>query len=376
VVIRGAGSKMDWGRPPKPIDVILSMRGLNRLIEHQHGDLTATIEAGATLADVNRALAHHGQWLPLDPPFADRATIGGLLATNDSGSLRHRHGTPRDLVIGVELATTDGTLAKAGGRVVKNVAGYDLSKLVCGSFGSLAAIVSATFKLAPLPTALQTVVIETPNFDALGLTVRTVMASQLEPLAFEVYVPDIVGAELGPPSKAGQRRPLRPALHVAFASVPAAIDAQVEKLRDLTSLMGRATVLDGDTDRFTWQDYAQRVWHGPGAIVRVSWLPAQIATAIAELRSMAGAACIEMVGRAAVGAGLLRIDDEVSRQAAVIEQIRHSPSFGNVVIVRGTPELKALVDVWGPQGDRERLFTSLKDAFDPHGILNAGRGPL
>ena len=106
-----------------------------------------------------------------------RATIGGLLATNDSGSLRHRHGTPRDLVIGVELATTDGTLAKAGGRVVKNVAGYDLSKLVCGSFGSLAAIVSATFKLAPLPTALQTVVIETSDFDSLGHIVRTVMGN-------------------------------------------------------------------------------------------------------------------------------------------------------------------------------------------------------
>ena len=376
MVIRGAGSKMDWGRPPKPIDVILSMRGMNRLLEHQKGDLTATIEAGATLVDVNRALANHGQWLPIDPTFADRATIGGLLATNDSGSLRHRHGTPRDLVIGVELATTDGTLAKAGGRVVKNVAGYDLSKLVCGSFGSLAAIVSATFKLAPLPTALQTVVIETSDFASLGHIVRTVMASQLEPLAFEVHVPDIVGAELGPPSQAGQRRPLRSALHLGFASVPEAIDAQVERLRDLTALKGSATVLDADSDRFTWQEHAQRVWQGPGAIVRLSWLPAQIAAALTELRSMAGSACIEIVGRAAVGAGLIRIDDDVARQAAVIDRLRRSASFGNVVIVRGTPELKTLVDVWGPQGDRERLFTALKNAFDPHGILNAGRGPL
>ena len=98
----------------------------------------------------------HGQWLPLDPPFADAATIGGILATNDSGPLRHRYGTPRDLIIGVQLATTDGVLAKAGGQVVKNVAGYDLSKLVAGSFGSLAAIVSATFKLSPLPAASKT----------------------------------------------------------------------------------------------------------------------------------------------------------------------------------------------------------------------------
>ena len=114
----------------------------------------------------------------------------------------------------------------------------------------------------------------------------------------------------------------------------------------------------------------------PGAIVRLSWLPAQIAAALTELRSMAGSACIEIVGRAAVGAGLIRIDDDVARQAAVIDRLRRSASFGNVVIVRGTPELKTLVDVWGPQGDRERLFTALKHAFDPHGILNAGRGPL
>ena len=153
IVIRGAGTKDDWGRPAGRIDVVLDMRRMNRILAHEHGDMTATIEAGASLREVNEALAIHGQMLPLDPPFADRATVGGLLATNDSGPLRHRYGTPRDLVIGVHLATTDGMLAKAGGQVVKNVAGYDLSKLVTGSFGSLAAIVSATFKLSPLPAA-------------------------------------------------------------------------------------------------------------------------------------------------------------------------------------------------------------------------------
>ena len=129
VVIRGAGTKSDWGRPAGHIDVFLDMKRLNRVLAHQHGDLTAIIEAGATLHDVNHALARHGQWLPLDPPFAEHATIGGILATNDSGPLRHRYGTPRDLVIGIQLATTDGLLSKAGGQVVKNVAGYDLSKL-------------------------------------------------------------------------------------------------------------------------------------------------------------------------------------------------------------------------------------------------------
>ena len=166
-MIRGAGTKSDWGRPAARVDAVLDMRRLNRVLAHEHGDLTATSRP-ARRCRRQRALAIHGQRLPLDPPFADRATIGGLLATNDSGPLRHRYGTPRDLVIGVQLATTDGVLAKAGGQVVKNVAGYDLSKLVTGSFGSLAAIVSATFKLAPLPAASKTLRVGVETADALA----------------------------------------------------------------------------------------------------------------------------------------------------------------------------------------------------------------
>src|SRR6185436_4129927 len=174
IVIRGAGTKGDWGRTAGRIDAVLDMRRMNRILAHEHGDMTATIEAGASLREVNEALAVHGQMLPLDPPFADRATIGGLLATNDSGPLRHRYGTPRDLVIGIQLATTDGILSKAGGQVVKNVAGYDLGKLVTGSFGSLAAIVSATFKLSPLPAASKTLWLDVPDAAALARVVRIV----------------------------------------------------------------------------------------------------------------------------------------------------------------------------------------------------------
>ena len=147
------------------------------------GDLTVTVEAGALLGDLNRTLAAHGQWLPLDPFFGDRATIGGLLATNDSGPHRHRFGTPRDLVIGVRLATVDGRLAKAGGQVVKNVAGYDLSKLVSGSFGGLAAIVSATFKLSPAPPASGTVLIGPLDSGTVARIAAVMASSQLEPVA-------------------------------------------------------------------------------------------------------------------------------------------------------------------------------------------------
>jgi glycolate oxidase FAD binding subunit len=366
IVIRGAGTKMDWGRAPQRVDAILSTRRLNRLLAHAHGDLTATIEAGATLAEVNATLARRGQCLPLDPPFADRATIGGILATNDSGPLRHRFGTPRDLVIGVQLATTDGTLAKAGGQVVKNVAGYDLSKLVCGSFGSLAAIVSATFKLTPLPRASKTIVIEAPDVERLGQIVRDVMSSQLEPIAFDIHVSDVAR------------------LLLRFASLPNVVDAQIEQTLALAALKGlgapkrqgreggcATAVTEDDAERAVWEEHSRRLWESPGAIVRASWMPADLPAALKGATRVT-----ELAGRAAVGAGLIRIDGDVRTQAAAIEQLRQSTSFRNVVIVRGSDELKSIVDVWGPLGDRERLFASLKHALDPNGILNAGRGPL
>jgi glycolate oxidase FAD binding subunit len=364
IVIRGGGTKMDWSRPATRVDAMLEMRGLNRVLAHDHGDLTATIEAGAPLRDVNAVLARQGQWLPLDPPFADRATIGGLLASNDSGPLRHRFGTPRDLVIGVRLATTDGVLSKAGGKVVKNVAGYDLGKLVTGSFGSLAAIVSATFKLSPLPAASKTVVVETPDLSALGLIVRQVMSSQLEPMAFDIVV---------------HRSTAFTAL-LRFASLPVVVDAQVDQL--LAAVKGRVTssqIVDGDAERALWRDRVTRMWDEPGAIVRASWLPSEIAAVVGAVDVAAAQAdCVPptLVGRAAVGAGLLRIDGDDAAQARAIDGLRRSRHLGNVVIVRGSPELKALVDVWGSMGDRQPLLESLKRAFDPNGVLNAGRGPL
>ena len=415
IVIRGAGTKSDWGRPAARIDAVLDMRRMNRILAHEHGDMTATIEAGATLRDVNQALAAHEQTLPLDPPFADRATIGGLLATNDSGPLRHRYGTPRDLVIGIQLATTDGVLSKAGGRVVKNVAGYDLSKLVTGSFGSLAAIVSATFKLAPLPAASKTMKIAVRDVEALGVLIRTVMASQLEPVAFEIHVRSTQSSQ-STRSKTLSANSAVSAFNVSwvflrFASLAAVVDAQVaQATAALKACTTSIEVLDGDAERALWHGHATQLWDAPGAIVRASWLPASIASGLGALERIAELAMamerepfplrsmgvegasgagrraaaarlkaspsIDVIGRAAIGAGLIRIDGDTAAQASVIEQLRASPLFGNIVIVRGAAELKALVDVWGPHGDRQPLFDSLKRAFDPNGVLNAGRGPL
>jgi glycolate oxidase FAD binding subunit len=158
--------------------------GLDRVLEHEAGDLTCTVEAGLRLSQLRTRLAQHGQRLSLDPP--GDPTVGACLAANQSGPLRHRFGAPRDLVLGVTLVLADGTIANAGGKVVKNVAGYDLGKLVCGSLGTLALIARVSLRLHPLPTAARTVVVET---DRVGSMVETFLRSQLQPSALDVLHP-------------------------------------------------------------------------------------------------------------------------------------------------------------------------------------------
>jgi glycolate oxidase FAD binding subunit len=162
----------------------LTAHGLDRILEHDPGDLTCTVEAGVRLSELRAALAAAGQRLSLDPP--GDPTIGALLARNVSGPLRHRFGAPRDLVLGTTLVLADGTIASAGGKVVKNVAGYDLARLVCGSEGRLAFVARASFRLHPLPRASQAVVIET---NASATVVRALMRSQLQPSALDILHP-------------------------------------------------------------------------------------------------------------------------------------------------------------------------------------------
>jgi glycolate oxidase FAD binding subunit len=170
----------------------LVLDGLDRILEHEAGDLTCTVEAGIRLSALNAALARHGQRLSLDPP--GDPTVGALLARNVSGPLRHRYGAPRDLVLGVTLVLADGTVANAGGKVVKNVAGYDLARLVCGSEGRLALVVRASFRLHPLPRSAGTLVVETNDPTATAAAVSLLLRSQLRPSALDVLHPGRVAA--------------------------------------------------------------------------------------------------------------------------------------------------------------------------------------
>lgn len=358
VVFRGGGTKRGWGRVPAQVDLLISMRGLARIIAHDPADLTTTVEAGATVEEVNAALGRHHQWLPIDAS-GDGSTIGGALATNDSGPLRHRFGTPRDLLIGIRLATTDGRLVKAGGNVVKNVAGYDLGKMMAGSFGTLAAIVSATFKLLPMPAASHTVSAALPDKASAARALAALNDSQLEPLAVELQ------------AQAG-RAPYR--LLVRFATSPSAAAAQAAQAQ---ALIGAGECITGDEEAAIWRRYQARAAASAGTVVRMNWLPAALLDVLSLFETLEHPnGSVELVARAAVGAGLVRIDGGIDWQASVIERLRATDVVRHVTIVDAPPEVKQQVDTWGPLGAAGNISSAIKRALDPAGILNAGRGPV
>lgn len=364
VVIRGGGTRLDWGRPPRPIDVLLDLSRLNRVIAHEHGDLTATVEGGAAVTALNAELSGHQQWLPVDVAD-DRSTIGGTIATGDSGPLRHRYGTARDLVIGVTLATADGGLIRAGGRVVKNVAGYDLGKLMSGSLGSFAAIVSATFKLSPVFPHSTTMIVRDLSVGDAVRTLARLATSQLEPVAVDIRA-----------LWAGVARAPACDVMVRFASTPRSDALQLQRVRGLLT-GGVATEVAGAEEASCWRAQVSEPWARSGAIVRVSWPSASLERLLDVLGDLAlrEGVPVELTGRACVGAGFVRVEGTVEQQRRLIESLRDErPRLGVVSLLRGSAELKKGIDVWGDVGSSLGVLQALKSAFDPTDVLGAGRG--
>jgi glycolate oxidase FAD binding subunit len=361
-VISGGGTKIDWGRPAARIDLVIGTSNLD-CVTHRHGDLTATIGAGATLVAVNRELARHGQWLPLDSAF-EGATIGGIVATNDAGPLRHRFGTPRDRLLGVTLAMTDGRLVKAGGTVVKNVAGYDLARLVSGSFGTLAAIETATFKLAPLPAASGTLRARFPDRETVCRTAHALNDSPLELTALDVH------AAFAPRVAPVYNLLLR------IASSPAATAAQLTAAQAIVA--AAAEPMRDAAEQEVWSGQLRAPWEGAGATIRVSWRPAELVDVLRYLEDVQRRVEVPVVltGRIGAGAGTVRIDGPAPAQLAAIEQLRSLPFLGHVVVLRADRAVKEAVDVWGRMGNSVRVMEAIKRKLDPAGILNAGRGPI
>ncbi len=236
LLTRGGGSRMSLGAPPERIDVLLETNQLTRLLEHEAPDLTCQIEAGLTLAALQAQLATKGQWLALDPPDAAQATLGGILASNASGPKRLRYGSARDLVIGLRVVQANGEVSRSGGRVVKNVAGYDLNKLYIGSLGTLGVIVEANFKLHPLPITERTLLLTYPNATDVMRTVIAILGSLLTPSALELIDP---GAASDMTDFSGLNLPTDGyTLAINFEGGLVAIERQVDEVRLLARKYG------------------------------------------------------------------------------------------------------------------------------------------
>ena len=327
VIPTGGGTKLDWGNPPRKADVLLSMRHQTRVIEHAWADLTVTVEAGCTIAELQRTLAEHGQRLAIDPLWPERATVGGVLSTNDSGSLRLGYGALRDLIIGITLVLADGTIAKSGGKVVKNVAGYDLPKLATGGLGTLGVITRAVFRLHPLPRNTRTLTITLDN-------------AVDDPNAMQRVVSSILGAQLAPAAVQARNGNI----DILLEGTLDGIAAQESAIRKF------GAAREGSPE--VWKAREQ-LWDD-GTIVKFTTLPSKISAASASFSRFV----IQ-----ATGIGYGRFDGDLQALRTALEQ------DGGSLTVLGPSKF----DAWGSPGDALPLMRAVKQQFDPNSTLNPGR---
>jgi glycolate dehydrogenase FAD-binding subunit len=332
VRVHGAGTKRAWTRGEP--DLELSTEGLDGIVEHNVGDLTAVLEAGVPLARAQQTFAEEGQMLALDPPDHG-ATIGGVVAANDSGPLRTRYGGARDLVVGMRVALADGTVAKSGGKVIKNVAGYDLAKLFVGSFGALGAILEVSVRLHPLPPATATAVRRASDPDELGRAALALSHSRMEQMGLDVRWADGAGAVLA-----------------RFGGATAAAQAEAA-----TRVVGDAEVVEDDDALWEAQRDAQR--SRDGLVVKVSALQ----TDLPELIRLARDHDATLAGRAGLGLHWVRLDE--GDHLALVEALRRR---WTATVLDRPPGLE--VDRDGPAAPGARMLAErVKERFDPDGRL-------
>ena len=357
VIQRGGATKLAWGNPPSRADLVLSTARLNRVLEHAWADLTVTVEAGCAFQTLQETLAEHGQRLALDPLWPQKATVGGILSTNDSGALRLRFGALRDLIIGVTIALPDGTLASSGGKVVKNVAGYDLPKLVTGAFGTLGVITRAVFRLYPLPHHARSFTISTPNLEE---TQKLVLAIQDSKLAHTSLQSHFSGEAL-------------PTSDILFEGTEAGLDAQAAQLRSLS----RSAQISAASPA-VWLA-RQELWSladpAESAIAKISTLPADLAHTIELFHRAADSVHLRWKSlNYATGLGWLRLQGSVENLQRALTSLRADleKMHGSLVVLHRPAQLSSF-DAWGTPSDSLPLMKAVKHQLDPHNMLNPAR---
>ncbi len=354
VVPRGRGTKMSWGRPPTGADVLLDVSALDQVLDHAAGDLIVAAQAGVRLGDVQAAVGREGQRLALDETVAG-SSIGGILATNTSGPRRVATGTSRDLLIGITVVRADGVVAKAGGRVVKNVAGYDLGKLMVGSLGTLAVIVDATFRLHPAPEVGRWVSTPVDRPDRAHDVVQAVLNAQVVPAALEVEWPrDGVGS-----------------VHVLLEGRQEGVTGRVSETRRLLGSDAEDSAEPpAGGEAYPWDVLA--IGDSRATALKLTFA----LSGLAELLAVASATGVHLRGSAGSGVAYAEVApgtpvedvaDRVNRVREVCTRLG-----GSAVVVDAPAAVKQAVDVWGPAPALD-LMRRVKDQFDPDHRLAPGR---
>jgi glycolate oxidase FAD binding subunit len=356
VLTWGSGSKINWGGLAENIDIIVSTEHINQLIEHAVGDLTVTVEAGMKFAQIQEILAKSGQTLALDPAAPELATIGGIVATADTGSLRQRYGGVRDQLLGITFIRADGEIAKAGGRVVKNVAGYDLMKLFTGAYGTLGIISQVTFRVYPIPESSGTVIL-TGKSEAISQAVRTLQSSELTPTQVDLLSSKLVtnldlGTGIG--------------LITRFQSISESVQEQSKRLLLIGEKLGlQGVIYSGNQEIDLWQQLPKQIYdHLTESTItcKIGVLP----TAAVEILNYMEVGLIHISS----GLGLVRLEKE--EQILPLRSLCQANS-GFLSVLSAPVEFKKRFDVWGYNGNALAVMRGIKEQFDGNFILSPGR---
>lgn len=367
VLVRGGGTQLHTGLPPNGGDILLSTTRLNQIVEYAPHDMTVVAQAGLRLTDLQTKLAEANQWLAFDAALAPEATLGGIVATNVSGPRRLRFGGVRDQLIGVRVVLADGTIAKGGGKVVKNVAGYDLPKLFTGSLGTLGVIVATTFRLYPKRTASRTLLLSASSPQQLGELAVKIIGSTLEATAIDILSPR------GDSNNA--------TLAVRFETEPEAIADQGKMLLQLAaSLDTDIRSLEDDDEATFWQESADSL-HLPlaaedGLLLKASLPPTDVGPWLEQLQQFVQQQQLQAVWNAHAGHGLIeiRLSGATTALVSAVERLRRmaTEKHGTLVVTQAAPTLARQIDVWGPI-PALAIMRQLKTRFDPNTTLNPGR---
>ena len=376
VMPAGAGTKLGIGNLPQKVDVVLATTRLNSVVEYEPADLTVTVEAGIRLAALQAVLAQHRQYLALDPPSADRCTLGGIVATNASGSLRLRYGAARNQVLGLRVVHANGTVVKSGGKVVKNVAGYDLNKLYIGAFGTLGIITEVTLKLSPIPAYEAILVADFQDARGAIDTGLSIVGSQILPMFVNLSInADCVGTATDTK---------RPTLVVGFGGDPETVAWQLTECREIMEQNGAlgVTITEGESRvhlQETIREFPATDRDTENIIAKLNLKRTGIAECAAQVIDASWARDVQVM--ALLGSGILYLsipvtsDTDFEGLANTLTQLRQSTmeAQGNLIVEAAPPEIKQYIDVWGPVGDTLGLMKQVKDRFDADGLLNPGR---